>query len=55
MDLLVFASTSTYSNFQQPINQVRPLTQVVLAAKGQNQALSPQQVLTPGGSALIKD
>jgi len=27
----------------------------MLAAKGQNQALPPQQVLTPGGSALGKD
>jgi len=27
----------------------------MLAAKGQNQALPPQQVLTHGGSALGKD
>jgi hypothetical protein len=36
MDLPVTATTSTYSKFQQLINQVKPLTRVVLAVQVQN-------------------
>jgi hypothetical protein len=41
MDLPVIASTSAHSNFQQLINQVEPLTRVVLATQVQNQVLLP--------------
>jgi uncharacterized protein len=46
MDLPIITSTSSYSDFQELINQVQPLTQVVLSAQGQNHALPPRQVLT---------
>jgi len=46
MDLPIITSTSSHSDFQELINQVQPLTQVVLSAQGQNQALPPRQVLT---------
>jgi hypothetical protein len=36
MDLPVIASTSAHSNFQQLINQVEPLTRVVLTTQVKN-------------------
>jgi hypothetical protein len=36
MDLPVIASTSAHSNFQQFINQVEPLTRVVLTTQVEN-------------------
>ena len=41
MDLPIITSTSAHLNFQQLINQVEPLTRVVLVAQVQNQALLP--------------